>query len=33
ESAVINTSHLRKGIYILEVHTAGDVSIQKIVIE
>jgi hypothetical protein len=32
-SAVINTSHLSKGIYILEVHTREDVSVHKIVIE
>ncbi len=33
EMTTINTSNLRKGIYILEVHTSSDVSIRKIVIE
>lgn len=33
ENAMINTSSLRRGIYILEVHTQQNVSIQKIVIE
>jgi len=32
-SAVINTSHLSKGIYILEVHTREEVSVHKIVID